>query len=400
MRETVLAEFLSEVRDAVRIEPDAEYRTAGILSYGRGLFARPAIFGRDTKYSTYYRLHKDQFVYSKLKAWEGALAVVPPDFDGLFVSQEFPVFNIDTSKVLPQYLMLVCKWPTIWERVRVHETGMGGRRTRVHPRRMLQVSVPVPDLSAQRRIVDLLIRADGLLEGQARLERRASQVTRALRYDYFSNLPEEDPVSARDMFEVTIGRQRSPKHTAGVYPTPYLRAANVKDGYLDLQDVKIMDFDPLERIKYSLAPGDVLITEGAGSLAALGATASWRGELGNEVCFQNTLIRLRGKEGISLSSYAYQWARYCFENGKFAEAASGTNIFHLGAERLSRFRVAPVPLVEQQMFVDRVESADTVVTSARASGQALSSLLSALYSDLLTGSHIIPDKYDTYLESA
>ena len=37
----------------------------------------------------------DQFVYSKLFAWEGALAVVDSEFDGLFVSQEFPTFTID-----------------------------------------------------------------------------------------------------------------------------------------------------------------------------------------------------------------------------------------------------------------------------------------------------------------
>jgi type I restriction enzyme, S subunit len=398
MPEMPLAEILSAHRDPTRIEPDTEYRIAGILSFGRGLFERPAIFGRDTKYSTYYRLHKDQFVYSKLKAWEGALAVVPHDFDGLFVSQEFPIFDIDASMVLPQYLERICKWPNMWERIRAHETGMGGRRTRVHPARMLQVSIPVPDLPTQRRVVDLLARADNSLKTQSHLEYSASQLTRALRYDYFSNLPNDRQVVARDMFDVTIGRQRSPKHTSGVYPTPYLRAANVKDGYLDLRDVKSMDFDPLERMKYALVPGDVLVTEGCGSLAQLGATASWNGEIAAEVCFQNTLIRVRGKEGISLSSYAYQWARYCFESAKFAELASGTNIFHLGAERLSLLRITPVPLEEQHLFAERVESADTVVASARGSRLALSSLLAALYSDLLTGSHIIPEKYDIYLK--
>jgi type I restriction enzyme S subunit len=398
MPEVALAEILAASRDPVRIEPDKEYRTAGILSYGRGLFERPTIVGRDTSYSAYYRLHQDQFVYSKLFAWEGALAVVPSDFDGIFVSQEFPIFDIDSSKILPQYLELICKWPTTWERIRGHESGMGGRRKRVHPGRMLQVSIPLPDLMAQRRIVDLLSRADNSLEAQSRLEQSASQVARTLRYDYFSNLSNDYQVTARDVFDVTIGRQRSPKHTVGVYPTLYLRAANVKDGYLDLSDVKSMDFDPLERMKYALAPGDVLVTEGCGSLAKLGATASWSGELEDEVCFQNTLIRLRGRRGVSLSGYAYQWARYCFENGKFAEIASGTNIFHLSLERLSLLHVAPVPLAEQQAFVERVESSDMVATSARACRQDLISLISALYSDLLAGRHIIPEKYDTYLE--
>ena len=400
MREMLLGDIMAPKSDPVQIKADVQYRTAGILSYGRGLFERPVIFGRDTKYSTYYRLTNNQFVYSKLKAWEGAVAIVTKDFDGLYVSQEFPTFDIDVSKILPQYLQYICKWPDIWDRIRAHETGMGGRRTRVHPTRMLQVSIPVPELSAQRRIVDLLASADASWNAQSNLEQSAAHLSRALRYDYFSNLPTDYQVAARDIFDVTIGRQRSPKHTTGTYSTPYLRAANVKDGYLDLRDVKVMDFDPLARMKYALVPGDVLITEGCGSLAQLGATAPWNAEIAGDVCFQNTLIRLRGKAGLSLSGYAHQWARYCFESRKFEELASGTNIFHLGAERLSLLNVAAVSLDEQRAFVERVETADAVVAGARGTKLALSSLRSALYSDLLTGSHAIPEKYDTYLKGA
>jgi type I restriction enzyme, S subunit len=394
MREIPLAEVLSPSSERVRVEADVEYQTAGILSYGRGLFRRPKILGRETKYTTYYPLRGGQFVYSKLFAWEGALAVVPLSFNGLYVSQEFPIFEIDSTKILPQYLERVCKWPNTWERIRAHESGMGGRRKRVHPTRILQVVIPLPAIAEQRRIVDLLARADKALAAQVSLGQTASQLARALRYDYFSNLPDDSQVAVREIFDVTIGRQRSPKHTTGLHETRYLRAANVKNGYLDLRDVKSMDFDPLERVKYALVPGDVLVTEGCGSLSQLGASASWTGELPGDICFQNTLIRLRGKEGVSLSSYAYQWARYCFETGKFAELASGTNIYHLGAERLSRCRITRVPLSEQGEFVERVEGADTIVTAARASREALDSLISALYSDLLAGRHIIPEKYD------
>ena len=398
MREVSLADVLSARSDSVHLQEDTVYRTAGILSYGRGLFKRPPIFGRDTKYSTYYRLHENQFVYSKLFAWEGALAVVSPDFDGLFVSQEFPTFDIDGSQIIPQYLERICKWPNTWEHIRAHESGMGGRRKRVNPSRILRVPIPLPDIQEQRRIVDLLGRADQALAAQSRLENSAAQLARALRYDYFSNLQTDNQVAAQDVFDISIGRQRAPKYATGKNPAQYLRAANVKDGYLDLKDVKSMDFDSLERVKYRLIAGDVLVTEGCGSLAQLGATAAWNAELPGEVCFQNTLIRLRGKRGTSLSGYAYQWARYCFENGKFAEIATGTNIYHLGSQRLSLMPISPMPLDEQQSVVERVQSADDVVTSARASRLALSALLASLYSDLLSGRHVIPEKYDAHLE--
>ncbi len=98
---------------------------------------------------------------------------------------------------------------------------------------------------------------------------------------------------------------------------PYLRAANVKDGFLDLSDVKSMDFDPSEQSIFGLRPGDVLVTEGAGSLAAVGASAVFGGEIEGVVCFQNTLLRLRPRTGTD-ARYLMWWARHAYGSGLLA----------------------------------------------------------------------------------
>jgi len=99
-----LGEVLRAAPDEVVVEPDEMYRVAGIYSFGRGLFARPTIQGTDTKYKTLFRLREDQFVYSRLKAFEGAVAIVDGQFDGAFVSQEFPQFNAVRERVDPTFL--------------------------------------------------------------------------------------------------------------------------------------------------------------------------------------------------------------------------------------------------------------------------------------------------------
>lgn len=99
---------------------------------------------------------------------------------------------------------------------------------------------------------------------------------------------------------------------------PYLRAANVKDGYLDLSDVKEMNFTPDEQRVFSLRPGDVLVSEGAGSLAAVGASAVWDGSLAGVVCFQNTLLRLRPMSAVTSSRFLAWWARHAYASGLFA----------------------------------------------------------------------------------
>lgn len=97
----------------------------------------------------------------------------------------------------------------------------------------------------------------------------------------------------RAFAEVALGRQRSPQYEDGPFMVPYLRAANVKDGELDLSDVKSMSFSPNEQRIYALRPGDVLVSEGSGSLGTVRASAVWSGEINDVVCFQNTLLRLR-----------------------------------------------------------------------------------------------------------
>jgi type I restriction enzyme S subunit len=175
--------------------------------------------------------------------------------------------------------------------------------------------------------------------------------------------------------EVTMGRQRSPKHATGVHLVPYLRAANVKDGRLELDDVLEMNFTPEEQAKFSLREGDVLVTEGCGSIAQLGASAAWNGDLPGTVCFQNTLLRLRARPGITLPGFVEVWARHAHHSGLWAAIASGTNIFHVGSRRAE---VAPIrlpPIEEQERIVALSTDFSRLISAAEATAAAAEAAL-------------------------
>jgi type I restriction enzyme S subunit len=135
----------------------------------------------------------------------------------------------------------------------------------------------------------------------------------------------------------------------------YLRAANVKDGRLDLEDVKLMDFSPSEQTFYQLRPGDVLVSEGAGSLDAVGASAVWSGEIAGIVCFQNTLLRLRPRPGND-PRFLMWWARHAYGSGLFASIAGGANIYHLGAQRVRLLPMATPGHREQRAIADYLDA--------------------------------------------
>ena len=150
--------------------------------------------------------------------------------------------------------------------------------------------------------------------------------------------------------------------------TRYLRAANVKDGFLDLGDVGEMNFDPIERETFALLPGDVLVTEGSGSLRAVGASAVWEAELEGTVCFQNTLLRLRPRPSTD-GRYLAWWCRHAFADGLFSSIATGANIFHISAERVRSLPMTYLPLPDQRAIADYLDAEtariDALITKKR-----------------------------------
>jgi len=169
--ETRLGEFLIPSADFIEVVPNGAYNIVGILSHGRGLFMRPTIQGSATSYNRYNKIHKGQFVYSRLFGWEGALAIVEPEFEGFYMSHEFPSFAVRESRADPSYVAHLVRWPKLHDSLRDKGTGMGSRRQRVSPERLLATTVPLPDLPTQRRIVGLLNKVD---ESSRMAEKQAS----------------------------------------------------------------------------------------------------------------------------------------------------------------------------------------------------------------------------------
>jgi type I restriction enzyme S subunit len=139
------------LRTSETVAPGCVYAVAGVYGFGRGLISRDTIHGFETKYKTLTRLHEGDVVFSKLKAFEGAITVVPREGDGRYVSQEFPVFAV-SERLNSRYLDHVLKSPGFLRKLASRSTGIGARRERVHPAQLLEMLVPVPSRSDQDRI--------------------------------------------------------------------------------------------------------------------------------------------------------------------------------------------------------------------------------------------------------
>ena len=175
-----LGEVLELSIDAVEIEPSESYPIAGVYSFGRGLFSRSPLWGTETTYKVFHRLHKDSLVLSQLKAWEGALAIVPESFDGWFLSPQFPTFKAIPNRLDINYLVWYCKQPKVWEQLRNKSRGMGARRDSVSPKKFLSLNIPLPPLEEQRRIVAKVDELAGKIEEARSLREQSIKETQAV----------------------------------------------------------------------------------------------------------------------------------------------------------------------------------------------------------------------------
>lgn len=165
-----LREVLTPAGEPHRVEPGRAYRIAGVFGFGRGVICRPPVTGAEMAADRLYRVRSRQIVYSRLKSFEGAFAIVPDEADGFFVSNEFPSFDADEKRADYRYLGWYLRRPATWLALSGEGRGIGARRERLHPEEFLAHQLPLPPLDEQRRIVE---RLDAV---EARIAQRQSEV--------------------------------------------------------------------------------------------------------------------------------------------------------------------------------------------------------------------------------
>ena len=195
-----LSDLLSLVSDPCRVDPRGTYPNLGIYSFARGVFGKPPIDGAQTSANTLYRVRRGQFIYSRLFAFEGAYAIVPEEMDGVFVSNEYPTFDVDQDHLLPRYLYWLFQRRDVWRQVAVGAKGMGDRRQRVHPDKVLSYRIDLPSLGEQHRIVEKLDRVAALVDERRIAIEVAERETQALLLKAFQRAIHGAPL--RPMAEV------------------------------------------------------------------------------------------------------------------------------------------------------------------------------------------------------
>lgn len=169
VKQMVVGEVVRQRPLNVNVEPNVSYHFAGVYSFGRGVFKGGVKTGTEFAYPKLSRIRSGDFTYPKLMAWEGALGVVPDECDGCVVSPEFPVFEIDKTKVLPDVFDVYFRDPNTWESLQGGSTGTNARRRRLSPADFLKLKIPVPSMATQEKLAAIRLhqkRIQGIQAGE------------------------------------------------------------------------------------------------------------------------------------------------------------------------------------------------------------------------------------------
>lgn len=164
---TPMHELVTWRKPNVDVVPTDTYEFAGVYCFGRGVFRGGRKMGSEFAYKRLSRVRAGEFIYPKLMAWEGALAVVPVACDGLFVSPEFPVFEIKETRVLPEVLDIYFRSPNVWSSLSGASTGTNVRRKRLNPNDFLNYEFPLPTMETQLALRTVRQKVDELKRLQA-----------------------------------------------------------------------------------------------------------------------------------------------------------------------------------------------------------------------------------------
>lgn len=164
-----LGELLHRVMEPVIIDDHQIYTRLTIKTDGAGVGVRKKrgqpekIAGKDIGRKNQFVVHKGQMVVSSIDARNGAVGIVPVEADGCVVTDNFWVFKVEDSLVIPSFLQRILTRPAAKQKILEKSHGTTNRLY-ITLDDFLNVSVPIPDMVIQREVLEKLIKLDNQVQ--------------------------------------------------------------------------------------------------------------------------------------------------------------------------------------------------------------------------------------------
>jgi len=361
-KKTLFSAFAQQISRYEQVKPDADYSLLGMRSRIAGPFIRETKKGAEISALKLNRVNAGDFIYSRLFAWQGSFGLIPPEMDGCYVSNEFPLYNIDESIASPEYLVYWFGLPHIQKRVENDCSGSTpGTRNRFKEKFFESLDIELPSLEEQLKIVSrvrllsekkadvISLRQESLIDALAMLHSAFEKIIEGAEY--------------RPMAEVApLERRKVEIDFNSEYPELGVRCFGNGTFHKPILD----GIDVGTKKLYQMMPGDLVFSN---VFAWEGAIAVVKEEDEGRVG-SHRFITCAPKKGVVTSDFLcfYFLANEGLEKIQAASPGGAGRNRTLGLKKLEKIEV-PVPDYNKQLWFNKLQNKVEQIKQAQADNE-------------------------------
>lgn len=298
------------------------------------------------------KIYKGDLIFAKRNAYLKRVAIA--DFDAV-ASAHSLVLRAKSENVLPEFLPFFMLSETFWEKA--IEISVGSLSPTINWKALAKQEFLLPPKDQQVQLTELLWAMDDMVvENDNQLNR--------FEVFFHSWLNSEINIrrnwNRKPLYHVAkiqtgIAKNENLKEENDTVELPYIRVANVQDGYLDLAEIKSIFVREKDVERFSLQEGDLLLTEG-GDFDKLGRGYVWHNEIKN-CLHQNHIFAVRADKKYLLPMFLSLVTRSKYGKQYFLSCAKKTsNLASINSTQLKEFRVFVPTLSEQEAILERMKA--------------------------------------------
>ena len=266
--------------------------------------------------------------------------------------------------------------------------GVGGAQPNISQGIIKDLKLALPPLAEQRRIAEVLDKAEALRAKRRAALAQLDSLTQSLFFDLFGDTRKDrtrwEIVPLEEIVKETkLGLVRGSQEFGPEFEIPYVRMnAVTRNGELELGNVQRTHATEAEIEAYRLEPGDFLFNT-RNSEELVGKTALYRG--GGLHLFNNNLMRVRFTTKADPVFVAVAFKTPFVQQELNLRKSGTTNVFAIYYKDLRSLPLPLPPIDLQREFARRVAAVEKLKAAQKASLTDLDALFSSLQQRAFSG---------------
>ncbi|RUR34069.1 restriction endonuclease subunit S [Vreelandella andesensis] len=286
-----------------------------------------------------------------------------------------------------------------WIRPELERMSAGSTFSEISSSSVKRLRATLPPLSEQKKIAAILSSVDEVIEKtRAQIDKlkdlkagmMQELLTKGIGHTEFKDSPvgripvRWDCVLLEEVAAVQTGVAKNSNSKGDMISVPYLRVANVQDGYLNLTEIKYIEIDKGRLSRFSLQPDDVLVNEG-GDFDKIGRGAIWKGLISPCVHQNHVFVVRTMKDQLLPEFFNYLSGSQYGKSYYLGCAKQTTNLASLNSSQLKMFPVLLPSIAEQECICKNLGAIDQKQRLLEEKLAGKINIKRALMQDLLTG---------------